>query len=498
MAQYMYEPLSAQDQSFLVMETPSLHMHVASTQIFELGPLATEDGGVDFARIKRFIASVLHRIPRYRQRLHWVPVVGSPVWVDDAEFALDYHVRHTALPRPGSDAQLRQLSARVMAQPLDRTRPLWEIWVVEGLAEGRFALVSKIHHCMIDGSSGVDISQILQSRTPERRIGTAPPFVPRPIPSPSELLFRSLRWRLGLPLRALRGLREFRRETEDAWGELLLRLRVLARLFTEQYGRASASPINGTVGPHRTFGWIDMDLGELRAARKALGCTLNDLVLAIATGAFRDYLRQRGARPEDLEFRIQAPVSVRSQEEKGRLGNRVSGWVVTLPLGLDDPRAQLAAIQETTRDLKESKQALGVEMMMAAMGEMPTSVLSLAMQAASGTINSIVTNVPGPQFPLYLQGARMLAMYPQVPLLQSLGLGIALISYDGKVCWGFNADPKLVPDLDAFLAAIRASHARVLAAAREAPPPTPEPSPERREPRKGTRGRGNGAPARPA
>src|SRR5215475_2329220 len=478
----------AQYMSFLVMETPSLHMHVASTQIFELGPLATEAGGVDFARIKRFIASVLHRIPRYRQRLHWVPVVGSPVWVDDAEFALDYHVRHTALPRPGSDAQLRQLSARVMAQPLDRTRPLWEICVVEGLAEGRFALVSKIHHCMIDGSSGVDISQILQSRTPERRIGTAPPFVPRPIPSPSELLLRSLRWRLGLPLRALRGLREFRRETEDAWGEIRLRLRVLARLFTEQYGRASASPINGPVGPHRTFGWVDMDLAELKAARRALGCTLNDLVLAIVTGAFRDYLAQRGARPEELEFRIQAPVSVRSEEEKGRLGNRVSGWVVTLPLGEDDPRRQLAAIQETTRDLKESKQALGVEMMMAAMGEMPTSVLSLAMQAASGTINSIVTNVPGPQFPLYLQGARMLAMYPQVPLLQSLGLGIALISYDGKVCWGFNADPKLVPDLDAFLAAIRASHARVLAAAREAPPPTPEPSPERREPRKGTRG----------
>jgi len=491
MARYMYDPLSAQDQSFLVMETPSLHMHVASTQVFELGPLATEDGGVDFPRIKRFIASVLHRIPRYRQKLHRVPIDGSPVWVDDPEFSLDYHVRHTALPRPGSDAQLRSLSARIMAQPLDRTRPLWEIWVVEGLAEGRFALVSKIHHCMIDGASGVDISQILQSRTPERRIGTPPPFVPRPTPGPGELFARSLGWRLGLPLRALRGLREFRRETEDAWGEVRLRLRVLARMLTEQYGRASESPINGRVGPHRTFGWVDMDLAELKLARRALGCTLNDLVLAIATGAFREYLHQRGARPEELEFRIQAPVSVRSQEEKGRLGNRVSGWVVTLPLGLEDPRAQLAAIQETTHDLKESKQALGVEMMMAAMGEMPTSVLSLAMQAASGTINSIVTNVPGPQFPLYLQGARMLAMYPQVPLLQGLGLGIALISYDGRLCWGFNADPKLVPDLDAFLAAIRASHARVLAAAREAPAPAAEPPP-----RKSTRARGNGAPAR--
>ncbi len=493
MAQYMYEPLSTQDQSFLVMETPSLHMHVASTQIFELGPLATPDGGVDFARIKRFIGSVLHRIPRYRQKLHWVPVFQTPVWVDDDEFSLDFHVRHTALPRPGSDEQLRQLAARIMAQPLDRTRPLWEIWVVEGLSESRFALVSKIHHCMIDGASGVDISQILQSRTPDRRIGQAPPFVPRSTPSPGELLGYALRWRAGLPLRALRGLRELRRETGDAWGELQLRARVLARMFLEQYGRASESPINGPVGPHRTFGWLDMDLAELKGARRALGCTLNDLVLTIVTGAFRDYLRLRGVRPEDLEFRIQAPVSVRSEDERGRLGNRVSGWVVTLPLGEEDPRRQLAAIQETTRDLKESKQALGVEMMMTAMGAMPTALLSLGMQAASGTINSLVTNVPGPQFPLYLQGARMLAMYPQVPLLANLGLGIALISYDGRVCWGFNADPKLVPDLDAFIAAIRSSQARVLGAAR--PEPASEPAaPPRKSARRGAVG--NGEPAR--
>jgi diacylglycerol O-acyltransferase / wax synthase len=493
MAQYMYEPLSAQDHSFLVMETSSLHMHVASTQLFELGPLATAEGGVDFARIKRFIGSVLHRIPRYRQKLHFVPIFETPVWVDDDEFSLDFHVRHTALPKPGSDKQLRQLAARIMAQPLDRTRPLWEIWVVEGLSEGRFALVSKIHHCMIDGSSGVDISQILQSRTPERRIGQAPPFVARPTPGPGELFGYALRWRAGLPLRALRGLREFRRETEDAWGELRLRARVLARMFLEQYGRASESPINGPIGPHRTFGWVDMDLAELRAARRGFGCTLNDLVLCIVTGAFRDYLRLRGVRPEDLEFRIQAPVSVRSEDERGRLGNRVSGWVVTLPLGEEDPRLQLAEIQETTRDLKESKQALGVEMMMAAMGEMPTALLSLGMQAASGTINSIVTNVPGPQFPLYLQGARMLALYPQVPLLQSLGLGIALISYDGKVCWGFNADPKLVPDLEVFVAAIRSSQARVLALARPEPASEPLTAPHEAAP---SRSGGSAPPAR--
>ena len=465
MAQYMYEPLSAQDHSFLVLETPNLHMHVSSTQIFELGPLATENGGVDFARIKRFVASVLHRIPRYRQKLMTVPLDGTPVWVDDADFQLDYHVRHTSLPRPGDESQLRALSARVMAQPLDRERPLWEIWVAEGLSGGRFALISKIHHCMIDGSSGVDISQILQSRTPDRRIGKTPRFIPRPAPERAELVALALRHRLALPLRALRGIREFRRESQDFWGEIRMRTRILARLFADQYSLASESPVNGLVGPHRAFGWIDMDLGELKALRRAYDCKLNDLVLTIVTEAFRNYLRRRGVRPEDLEFRIQAPVSVRPEESQGKLGNHVSGWLVRLPLEEENPHDQLAAIRETTRELKQSHQALGVEMMMKAIGEMPTGLLPLGVQAASGAVNSIVTNVPGPQFPLYLQGARMLALYPQVPLLPNIGIGIALISYDGKVCWGFNADPQLVPDLESFLAAVQTSLERVAAAA---------------------------------
>jgi len=468
MARYMYEPLSAQDHSFLVLETANLHMHVSSTQIFELGPLEADSGGVDFARIKRFIASILHRIPRYRQKLMTVPLDGTPVWVDDADFQLDYHVRHTSLPRPGDESQLRALSARVMAQQLDRERPLWEIWVVEGLSEDRFALVSKIHHCMIDGSSGVDISQILQSRTPDRRIGNIPRFIPRPTPERAELVGLAMRHRLALPLRALRGIRAFRHESQDFWGEIRGRANILVRLFADQYSSASDTPVNGSVGPHRAFGWLDMELAELKALRRAYGCTLNDLVLTIVTEAFRGYLRQRGTQPEDLDFRIQAPVSVRPEDARGKLGNHVSGWLVRLPLEAEEPHGQLAAIQETTRELKQSHQALGVEMMMKAMGEMPTGLLSLGVQAASGAVNSIVTNVPGPQFPLYLQGARMLAMYPQVPLLPNIGVGIALISYDGNVCWGFNADPQLVPDLEAFIAAVRAAHERVAAAA--APP----------------------------
>ena len=465
LAQYMYEPLSAQDHSFLVLETANLHMHVSSTQIFELGPLETETGGVDFPRIKQFVGSILHRIPRYRQKLMTVPLDGTPVWVDDADFQIDYHVRHTSLPRPGDESQLRALSARVMAQPLDRERPLWEIWVVEGLCDKRFALVSKIHHCMIDGSSGVDISQILQSRTPERRIDKTPRFIPRPAPERTELAALALRHRLALPLRALSGIRELRRESQDFWGEVRDRANILARLFRDQFASASESPVNGTVGPHRAFGWLDMDLAELKLLRRRYGSTLNDLVLTIVTEAFRRYLRRRGVRPEDLDFRIQAPVSIRPEEARGKLGNHVSGWLVRLPLEFDDPCDQLAAIQATTQELKRSHQALGVEMMMKAMGEMPTGLLSLGVQAASGAVNSIVTNVPGPQFPLYMQGARMLALYPQVPLLPNIGIGIALISYDGKVCWGFNADPQMVPDLEAFADSVRAALDQVAAAA---------------------------------
>src|SRR5262245_1546989 len=240
MARYSWERLSAQDNSFLLFETDHLPMHVASTQIFELGPLEPAEGGVDYAEIKRFIASVLHRIPRYRQVLRPIPLEGTPVWIDDAHFELDYHVRHTSLPRPGSDAQLRQLAARVMAQRLDRARPLWEIWVVEGLAGGRFALINKTHHCMIDGASGVDLGQILQSPTPERVIHEAPRFIPRPAPTDGELLRDALRRRLGMPLRAASGLRAFRRETQDLWSELGVRARALRDMLLAQTATVSA------------------------------------------------------------------------------------------------------------------------------------------------------------------------------------------------------------------------------------------------------------------
>jgi WS/DGAT/MGAT family acyltransferase len=461
MPTYSYERLSAQDNSFLLFETDNLPMHVASTQIFELGPLETAEGGVDYAEIKRFIGSVLHRIPRYRQVLRPIPLEGTPVWIDDEHFELDYHVRHTSLPRPGSDAQLRALAARVMAQRLDRARPLWEIWVVEGLAGGRFALINKTHHCMIDGTSGVDLGQILQSPTPERVIHEAPPYLPRPAPTDRELVLGAVRRRLAMPFRAASGLRAFRRETEDLWSELNVRARALRDMVVSQTAGVSETPINARIGPHRIFDWCTTPLSDMKALRRALGCTVNDVVLTIVTGAFREFLIRRSVRPDEIEFRVQAPVSVRREEERGQLGNRISAWLLRLPLDESDPLRQLARIHETTRELKESQQALGVEMMMNVMDVIPSALLALGARAATSGMNSIVTNVPGPQFPLYLLGAEMLEMYPQVPLFENIGLGIALVSYNGRVCWGFNADRELVPDLASFVAEIEASLRRV-------------------------------------
>jgi WS/DGAT/MGAT family acyltransferase len=449
MASYKYDLLSAQDNSFLLMETSNLPMHVATTQIFAAGPLAKPGGGIDFASITRFTESVLHRIPRYRQVLSYIPFENRPVWIDDDHFHIDYHIRHSALPRPGSEAQLKRMASRIQATPLDRNRPLWEIWVVEGLEGDRFAIISKIHHCMIDGSSGVDIGQILQSPSPEAVIHEPAPYLPRAAPTSRELFTDSWSRRLGAPFRAARGLSDFRRESENVGEEIAIRAAAIRASVSAQSAGSSDTPINGTLGPHRSFEWLRMPLADIKALRRGLGCTVNDVVLTILTGAFRDYMQHRGVPLRGIEFKAQTPVSVRSNDERGDLGNRVSGWLVPLPLEEADPKLQLKQIHATTQELKDSRQALGADLMIQAMGSMPTALFSLGVQAVSGSMNTIVTNVPGPQFPLYILGAELLDLFPMVPLLPNIGLGVALMSYNGKVCWGFIADPELVPDLDA-------------------------------------------------
>jgi WS/DGAT/MGAT family acyltransferase len=462
MPKYSFERLSPQDNSFLLWETPYVHMHVSSTIVFDAGPLRTPEGGVDFAAIRRGTEAFLHRVPRYRQKLFQIPLAQHSVWVDDARFDLDYHLRHTALPKPGSDAQLKRLSARVMSQPLDRRRPLWETWIVEGLSGGeRFAMITKIHHCMIDGASGVDLFQIMMSPSPEAPpLAEPPPFMPRPTPSRRELLRDELRRTLSIPARALRDFREFREQAEDFGSEVAMRARAVVSMVGLA-GGADETPLNGTVGPHRRFDWLKTPLAEVKAIRKALDCTVNDVVLTVVTGAVRAYFLHRAVDPSSLSFRVSAPVSVRSEDQKGKLGNNVSSWIIALPIDEPDPRQQLGLIHEETVRLKETRQALGVQTINKIAELTPSVLLSLGARANEGQINTIVTNVPGPQFPLYFRGARALEIYPQVPLMEGLGIGIALTSYDGTLHWGFNSDPDLVPDADVFVEKVQAAYEAV-------------------------------------
>jgi WS/DGAT/MGAT family acyltransferase len=472
MAHYSYDRLTALDTSFLILEKPNGYTHVASTQIFEAGPLRTEDGGIDFEAIRKAHAAVLHRIPRYRQVLRYVPLENHPVWVDDHDFDLDFHLRHTSLPRPGSDSQLKRLSARIMQQHLDRQRPLWETWVVEGLEGDRFALISKVHHCMIDGVSGVDLLQILLSPDPQARPEPPPQWIPRPQPSGLQLLRDELARRVRLPFEAVRDFRAFLHDAEDVRRELRVRARAVRETLGETLRSASQTPINGKIGPHRRFDWFTTEISEIRKIRDALGGSLNDVVLAIATGAFRRYLLERGVDVGQLDFRVLAPVSVRSEGERGALGNRVSAWVIPLPLSARDPRAQLAAISSRTATLKESKRAVGAEVLTRVAEWTPTTLLSLGARNASRLLpfNSVVTNVPGPRIPMYLLGARLVEAYPHVPLVDHMGLGIALLSCEGRLHWGINADYDLVPDLPDFVAALQGAFASLAALAAEAGP----------------------------
>jgi WS/DGAT/MGAT family acyltransferase len=462
---YFYDRLSAMDNTFLLSETPTTPMHVAGIEVFEAGPLQTDEGGIDIGKIREAYAGALHLVPRYRQKLLWIPIENRPVWVDDPHFNLDYHVRHVSLPRPGKEEDLRRASSRILANHLDRHRPLWEIWVVEGIEHDRFAIIAKAHHCMLDGSAGVEVAQVLLSLTPDTVIPEPKPWRPREIPTPQQLV-RDETWRYAtLPFRAVRGIRAFRKEAEDVGAELKTRAKALRDFFGATTSPSSETPINGPLGPHRRFDWLNISLADVKAVRKKLDCTVNDVFLATVTGACREYLMGRDVEVDDIIFRASTPVSLRAEDDHKQTGNRVSSWIVDLPVGESDRRAQLAAIHAETDRLKESRQAMGMEMMMAAAEFAPSGILSLGIEMASGPVNIIVTNVPGPQVPLYMLGCRQLSMIPEVPLLEHVGLGIALMTYNGNVFWGFTADYDLVPDLESFVDLIERSFAELAALA---------------------------------
>lgn len=490
MPRYAYERLSAQDYSFLLAENESAPMHVSAIGILEAEALRHAEGGIDIARFRSAIEAILHWIPRYRQKLAWIPIENWPTWVDDRHFDLGYHIRHIALPAPGTREQLREIAGRIFSRRLDRQRPLWELWVIEGLEKGtQVAVLNKIHHCMIDGAAGADLSTILFSPSPSYEQGKPLPYYPRPAPTPIELLGDRVSEALRAPSAAVDAARTLL--SSDARSALLAdltaRARALGELASLAFAPASDSPINGELSPNRRVDWTTMPLDDVRELRAALRCTINDVVLATVTGALRRYFFRRRVAAAKLDFRVSIPVNTRSAEHANQMGNHVSTWILRLPLELADPIAQVAAIREQTEERKQSNSALALDTVMKAAEYLPVGLLERGVGLVQGQVNTIVTNVPGPQFPLYTVGAKLLGMYPIVPLIPGCGLGIALFSYEGKLCWGFNADYHLVPNLEDFAEDVRFAFEALRQAAvtqhlarRTAPAeqrPAPEPAP---------------------
>ncbi len=454
-----YERLSVLDRTFLDFEHPSQPQHVGATLIVESGPLQRPGGGVDADRIREHVAARLHRIPRYRQKLAWIPLENHPVWIDDDTFNIHYHVRHTSLPRPGSLRQLKRLAARIMSQQPDQGKPLWELWIVEGLADGRCALISKTHHCMIDGIAGVDLLSVLLSPSSDEPPAEENAWLPQPAPSGLELLRREAWRRLGTPLAATRGAIDALSRPQESLERVGESVEALGEALAAGLRPSSATPLNRPLGPHRRFDWTTLELAEVKAVKNELGGTVNDVVLCTVAGALGTFLARRGVTRQQqarLELRAMVPVSVRPTDERGTTGNQIALWAATLPVAEVDPRRRLAAVRETTAALKRSKQALGASVLAAVSEWTVPTLLSMASRAVyrNRAANMVVTNVPGPQVPLYLLGARMVETYPMLNLLTEQSLGVALFSYAGRLHWGFMADWDLVPDLHDFVEAI--------------------------------------------
>ena len=471
MSRFAYEPLTASDNTFLELENAGAHQHIAATSVFDVGTLRTPSGGIDIERIRAYVDSRLHLIPRYRQRLSYVPVGRQPVWVDDEHFNLAFHVRHTSLPRPGTPEQLKSLAGRIQSQHLDRAKPLWEFWVVEGLEDGeRFAVIQKSHHCMIDGMSGVDLLAVLLSPVAAATFERGPRFVPRAAPTAPALALAEV-WRgVSAPVTAMFGLSSRLGDPAGVMRDVVDGVEGLAETLTSSAITASKTPWNRRIGPHRRFEWLRLELAEVKRIKNVLGGTINDVVLATVTGAVRHFLLQRGVDPDELRIRANVPVSVRGSDEAGSLGNRIALWMTDLPVDEEDALARLGRIRITTHRLKESKQALGAQVL-ASVSDMTTwRLLATAARLSmrSRPFNLVVTNVPGPQLELYLLDAPMREIYPMVNLLENQGLGVALFSYAGTLHWGVVSDWDLVPDLEDFVKMIEESFRELQMAAQAA------------------------------
>jgi diacylglycerol O-acyltransferase / wax synthase len=454
--------LTGLDSSFLHLERDGTQMHVASTTLFE-GPAPP------YLEFRDHLESRLPLVPRFRQKLRFVPFgQGRPVWVDDPHLNLAYHVRHTSLPEPGSEQQLRVLAARIFSQQLDRSKPLWEIWLVEGLTGGRFAIVGKTHHAMVDGVSGVDITTVLfdTEKEPAETPKPLERWVPEPEPTNAHLLAEALLERAIDPREIARGLRRIMRGPRRAL-QKATEAAVAAGTFAWTGIGAPKSPFNFGVGSHRRFAWVRASLADMKHVKNQLGGTVNDVILAAVAGALGRYMRSRGHPTVGLELRAMVPVSVRTHEERGALGNRVTSMMVPLPVWCEDPARRMELVRQSMGDLKQSKQAMGATLLTQLADFAPPTVAGQAarLQSRQRFFNLVVTNIPGPQFPLYLMGRRMQRVFPMVPLAKNQGVCVGVMSYDGQVNFGLIGDYDGLPDLEDLAKDLEASISELIEAA---------------------------------
>jgi WS/DGAT/MGAT family acyltransferase len=467
MSQLHLDRLSSTDASFLTNESSSSHMHVGAVLIFE-GPPPRYEDFLDHVR------SRLDLVPRFRQKLVFPPFeAGRPLWVDDPVFNLSYHVRHTALPSPGSEGQLRRLTGRVFSQALDRSKPLWEMWLVQGLERNRFALLSKTHHALVDGVAGVDISTVLFDVQPVPEPAEAErEWIPNPEPSTVQLVARGVADLAAVPLKAAERLANAVQHPEGTARRVGEGLEALSEVAWNFANPAPDVPLNVEIGTHRRFVWTRSELATFKRIKDALGGTVNDVVLAVVTGALRKWLDRRGISTAGLELRALVPVSIRAEDERGQLGNRIAAMRGPLPVYVEDPVRRLQVVRKAMGELKQSKQALGAEVISRMNDFAPPTLLAQASRINFSTrlFNLIVTNVPGPQIPLYVLGRELDEVFPVAFLPQNHALAIAIMSYNGRINFGLLADYDAMEDVEIISEGIAESLDELLEAAKESEP----------------------------
>src|SRR3954447_6096069 len=462
--------MSGLDASFYLIEDENTPLHVAAVIILEGPPPAYGD-------LVRLIAAKLPNVERYRQRVRSIPLhLGRPVWVDDPHFQILYHVRHTAVPAPGSDEQLRNLAGRVLGQRLDMAKPLWELWLVEGLAEGRWAIISKVHHCMVDGVAGSDLMQLMFDLSPDAKHETpSEDWKPEHNPSSVSLLTSALAEAFSHPMQQLNSMPGMSSAVR-AVHEMAEQSRSIASTvpsLAKQAITPTARTLNGPIGPHRRWAWTDGKFEEFKAVRTAFGGTVNDVVLTAITKGFRDLLESRGElSSEKLVVRSMVPVSVRRPGERNVQDNRVSAVFVDLPVGLPDPKDRLASIRGQMDEYKRGMPAVDARSIIAMGDYVAPTLLSMgvraALQAGQFWCQAVTTNVPGPRIPLYVLGTRMVSAHAYVPIAGGTRCSIGIFSYLNTMTFGINADFDAFPDVDVLSAGIRAGIDELLALARKA------------------------------